>query len=153
MRPFMDEGIGIGERRWVVIGFTFSCVEEEGEEGRGGMLGGGSWEGTDCVVVVEDFFSDDCVYDSSEAVDCEVEVDVESAAAAASSSGSLASGNVSTPNSLTSFNAAFLYNYNVPHQPLILFSPHKKNAPYQYVSSKMLINTPPHWSSHPLARA
>lgn len=42
MRTCMDEGIGMGERRWVVIGFTFSCVEEEGEEGGGGMLGGGS---------------------------------------------------------------------------------------------------------------
>ena len=31
----MDEGIGMGERRWVVIGFPFSCVEEEGEEGGG----------------------------------------------------------------------------------------------------------------------
>ena len=110
----------MGERRWDVIGFTFSSVEEEGEEGGGGMLGGGSCEGTDCVVevVVEVFLSDDCVDDSSEAVDCEGEVDVESAAAAASSSGSLGSGNVSSPNSLTSFNAAFLYIYNVPHQPL-----------------------------------
>ena len=117
MRTCMDEGIGIGERRWVVIGFTFSCVGEEGEEGGGGMLGGGSWEGTDCVVeVVEDFLSDDCVYDSSEAVDCEVEVDVESAAVAASGSGSFGSGNVSSPNALTNFNAAFLYIYNVPHQ-------------------------------------
>ena len=42
MRTCMDEGIGIGERRWVVIGFTFSSVEDEGEEGGGGMLGGGS---------------------------------------------------------------------------------------------------------------
>ena len=123
----MDEGIGMGERRWVVIGFTCSCVGEEGEEGGGGMLGGGSWEGTDCVVevVVEDFLSDDCVYDSSEAVDCEVEVDVESAAAAASSSGSFGSGNVSSPNSLTNFNAAFLYIYDVPPQPLFPF-PHIK---------------------------
>ena len=125
----MDEGIGMGERRWVVIGFTFSCVEEEGEEGGGGMLGGGSCEGTDCVVevVVEDFLSDDCVDDSSEAVDAEVEVedDVESAAVVASSSGSFGSGNVSSPNSLTNFNAAFLYIYNVPHQPLLLF-PHIK---------------------------
>ena len=122
MRTCMDEGIGMGERRWVVIGFTFSCVGEEGEEGGGGMLGGGSWEWTDCAVgVVEDFSSDDRVDDSSEAVDGGVVDDVESAAAAASSSGSLGSGNVSSPNSLTSFNAAFLYIYNVPHQPLFLF--------------------------------
>ena len=123
----MDVGIGMGERRWVVIGFTCSCVGEEGEEGGGGMLGGGSWEGTDCVVevVVEDFLSDDCVYDSSEAVDDEVVDDVGSAAVAASSSGSFGSGNISSPNSLTSFNAAFLYIYNVPHQPLLLF-PHIK---------------------------
>ena len=117
MRTCMDEGIGMGERRWVVIGFTCSCVEEEGEEG--GMLGRGSWEGTDCVaVVVEDFLSDDGVDGSSEAVD--VVDDVESAAVAASSSGSVSSGNVSSPNSLTNFNAAFLYIYNVPHQPLFL---------------------------------
>jgi hypothetical protein len=136
MRTCTDEGIGIGERRWVVIGLTFSCVEE----GEGGMLGGSSCEGMDSVVVavevvVEDFLSDDCVDDSSEAVDAEVEVDVEPAVAA-SSSGSFGSGNVSSPNSLTNFNAAFLYIYNVPPSASLSISPpKKKNAPYQYVSS------------------
>jgi hypothetical protein len=126
MRTCTDGGIGMGERRWVVIGLTFSCVEEGG----GGMLGGSSCEGMDSVVVavevvVEDFLSDDCVDDSSEAVDAEVEVDVEPAAVAASSSDSFGSGNVSSPNSLTNFNAAFLYIYSVPHQPLFPF-PHPK---------------------------
>jgi hypothetical protein len=129
MRTCTDGGIGMGERRWVVIGLTFSCVEEGG----GGMLGGSSCEGMDSVVVavevvVEDFLSDDCVDDSSEAVDGEVEVDVEPAAVAASSSDSFGSGNVSSPNSLTNFNAAFLYIYNVPHQPLFLFPPPKRKT-------------------------
>ena len=79
--------------------------------------------------------SDDCVYDSSEAVDDEVVDDVGSAAAAASSSGSFGSGNVSSPNSLTNFNAAFLYIYNVPISLSFHFSTQKKNVPYQYVSS------------------
>ena len=124
----------MGARRWVVTGFTFSCVEE----GEGGMLGGISCDGMDSVdvaveVVVEDFLSDDCVDDSSEAVDA---VDVEAAAVSTSSSGSFGSGNVSSPNSLTNFKAAFLYIYNVlPSVSLSNNPTQKKNAPYQYVSS------------------